>query len=37
MAITEHIQPMLETKRIPAALVAAFLLQAAGGFPAPNS
>ena len=28
--ITEHIQPMLETKRIPAALVAAFLLQTAG-------
>ncbi len=28
--ITEHIQPMLETKRIPAALVAAFLLQMAG-------
>ncbi len=27
--ITEHIQPMLETKRIPAALVAAFLLQMA--------
>ena len=28
--ITEHIQPLLETKRIPAALVAAFLLQTAG-------
>ena len=28
--LTEHIQPMLETKRIPAALVAAFLLQTAG-------
>jgi uncharacterized coiled-coil protein SlyX len=28
--ITEHIQPMLDAKRIPAALVAAFLLQTAG-------
>ena len=28
--MTEHIQPLLETKRIPAALVAAFLLQTAG-------
>jgi hypothetical protein len=31
--ITEHIQPLLETKRIPAALVAAFLLQTAGYVP----
>jgi Flp pilus assembly protein TadB len=28
--MTEHIQPMLETKRIPAAVLAAFLLQTAG-------
>jgi uncharacterized coiled-coil protein SlyX len=28
--ITEHIQPMLDAKRVPAALVAAFLLQSAG-------
>jgi uncharacterized coiled-coil protein SlyX len=28
--ITSHIQPMLDAKRIPAALVAAFLLQTAG-------
>ena len=28
--MTEHIQPLLEGKRIPAALVAAFLLQTAG-------
>jgi hypothetical protein len=28
--ITEHIQPMLDIKRVPAALVAAFLLQTAG-------
>jgi hypothetical protein len=30
MAITEHFQPMLDTKRIPAAILAAFLLQTAG-------
>jgi uncharacterized coiled-coil protein SlyX len=28
--ITSHIQPVLDAKRIPAALVAAFLLQTAG-------
>jgi TolA-binding protein len=28
--ITEHIQPVLDAKKIPAALVAAFLLQTAG-------
>lgn len=28
--ITEHIQPALDVKKIPAALVAAFLLQTAG-------
>jgi uncharacterized coiled-coil protein SlyX len=28
--ITEHIQPLLDTRRVPAALVAAFLLQTAG-------
>jgi len=28
--ITEHIQPALDIKRVPAALVAAFLLQTAG-------
>ena len=28
--ITERIQPLLETKRIPAAILAAFLLQTAG-------
>jgi hypothetical protein len=31
MTLTEHLQPMLEhTKRLPAALVAAFLFQIAG-------
>jgi TolA-binding protein len=28
--MTEHIQPVLDAKKIPAALVAAFLLQTAG-------
>jgi len=28
--LTEHIQPALDTKKVPAALVAAFLLQTAG-------
>jgi uncharacterized coiled-coil protein SlyX len=30
MSLTSRIQPMLDAKRIPAALVAAFLLQTAG-------
>ncbi|HSC19438.1 MAG TPA: hypothetical protein VLC74_11030 [Rhizomicrobium sp.] len=29
-SLTEHIQPTLDVKKIPAALVAAFLLQTAG-------